>query len=259
MELEATLATLAGKGKGAKSKAPRGAERRKMWDEVKALRKEYVQLSTTKIVPDMVYRYRQREGGATRAVLGNSQVVVCTCHSSGGRQLFGQAFDVVIIDEATQALEAVCWVPIFKAKKLVLAGDPKQLPPTVLALGRPRDDKEQKVVKGENVPTKKAVDDNPEEASNVESSSSSDDDQEEVAKSNMDVEVKTVNYLDNTPTAKTPRRDRRLGQLRPPRTLETTLFERLEHMHGSKIKRMLDVQYRFVLSSSDKACSYPKH
>jgi DNA polymerase alpha-associated DNA helicase A len=40
IELEAALSTLAGKGKGAKSKAPRGAERRKMWDEVKALRKE---------------------------------------------------------------------------------------------------------------------------------------------------------------------------------------------------------------------------
>jgi hypothetical protein len=55
---------------------------------------------------------------------------------------------VVIIDEATQALEAVrhvlhngggwplhtlqvCWIPIFKAKKLILAGDPKQLPPTI--------------------------------------------------------------------------------------------------------------------------------
>jgi DNA polymerase alpha-associated DNA helicase A len=40
VELDATLATLSGKGKGAKGKAPRGAERRKMWDEVKALRKE---------------------------------------------------------------------------------------------------------------------------------------------------------------------------------------------------------------------------
>ena len=39
-ELEATLETLSGKGKGAKGKPPRGAERRKMWDEVKTLRKE---------------------------------------------------------------------------------------------------------------------------------------------------------------------------------------------------------------------------
>jgi DNA polymerase alpha-associated DNA helicase A len=34
--------------------------------------------------------------------------------------------------------------------------------------------------------------------------------------------------------------------LRPPRSLETTLFERLEKMHGSSIKRMLQVQYRLV-------------
>lgn len=39
-EIESALETLSGKGKGSKSKPPRGAERRKMWDEVKALRKE---------------------------------------------------------------------------------------------------------------------------------------------------------------------------------------------------------------------------
>jgi DNA polymerase alpha-associated DNA helicase A len=37
----------------------------------------------------------------------NSKVVLATCHSSGGRQLYNEEFDVVIIDEATQALEAV--------------------------------------------------------------------------------------------------------------------------------------------------------
>lgn len=43
-----------------------------------------------------------------KAVLSESQVVLATCHSSGGRQLRNEEFDVVIIDEATQALEAVC-------------------------------------------------------------------------------------------------------------------------------------------------------
>ncbi|OBZ66935.1 DNA polymerase alpha-associated DNA helicase A [Grifola frondosa] len=119
-ELEATLDALSGKGKGAKGKAPRGAERRKMWEEVKALRKEY----------------RQREGGVVRSVLSESQVVLATCHSSGGRQLRDHNFDVVIIDEATQALEAVCWIPIFKAQKLILAGDPMQLPPTILSIDK---------------------------------------------------------------------------------------------------------------------------
>lgn len=40
-ELEATLGILSGKGKGVKGKGPRGSERKKMWEEVKALRKEY--------------------------------------------------------------------------------------------------------------------------------------------------------------------------------------------------------------------------
>lgn len=40
-ELEATLGILSGKGKSAKGKRPKGAERKKLWDEVKALRKEW--------------------------------------------------------------------------------------------------------------------------------------------------------------------------------------------------------------------------
>jgi len=53
------------------------------------------------------FRYRQREGGVVKTVLKDSQVVLATCHSSGGRQMANQEFDVVIIDEATQAIEAV--------------------------------------------------------------------------------------------------------------------------------------------------------
>ena len=40
-ELETALGILSGKGKGAKGKSPRGLERKKMWEEVRALRKEY--------------------------------------------------------------------------------------------------------------------------------------------------------------------------------------------------------------------------
>lgn len=39
--------------------------------------------------------------------IDGEQIVLATCHSSGGRQLRYDEFDVVIIDEATQALEAV--------------------------------------------------------------------------------------------------------------------------------------------------------
>ena len=39
-EIEDTMSTLSGKGKGGKGKAPRGPERKKLWEEVRALRKE---------------------------------------------------------------------------------------------------------------------------------------------------------------------------------------------------------------------------
>jgi DNA polymerase alpha-associated DNA helicase A len=55
------------------------------------------------------------------------QVVLATCHSAGSRQLNDLVFDVCIVDEATQAIEAVCWVPILKSKKVILAGDPQQV------------------------------------------------------------------------------------------------------------------------------------
>lgn len=54
-------------------------------------------------------------------------MVLATCHSAGVRQLNNEQFDVAIIDEATQGVEAVCWVPILKANKLIVAGDPQQV------------------------------------------------------------------------------------------------------------------------------------
>ena len=42
-------------------------------------------------------------------------------------------FDVVVIDEAAQGLEASCWLPLLRGRKAVLAGDHKQLPPTVMS------------------------------------------------------------------------------------------------------------------------------
>ena len=40
-------------------------------------------------------------------------------------------FDWVVIDECAQALESSCWIALLKARKCVLAGDYKQLPPTI--------------------------------------------------------------------------------------------------------------------------------
>jgi DNA polymerase alpha-associated DNA helicase A len=67
-------------------------------------------------------------------------VVLSTLHGTGGYQLRGEKFDVVMIDEGSQALEAQCWIPLLMStgvSKLILAGDHLQLPPTVKSTAKP--------------------------------------------------------------------------------------------------------------------------
>lgn len=99
-------------------KTKSGKERRVIYGDLKDLRKEY----------------RIRERKCVDQLVGGSKVVLATLHGAGGYQLKNEEFDVVIIDEASQALEAQCWVPLLSAKKVVLAGDHLQLPPTIKSL-----------------------------------------------------------------------------------------------------------------------------
>ena len=96
-------------------KTRNGRERRAIYGDMKDLRKEY----------------REREKQCVTNLVGGSKVVLATLHGAGGFQLKNERFDVVIIDEASQALEAQCWVSLLSAKKVVLAGDHLQLPPTI--------------------------------------------------------------------------------------------------------------------------------
>ncbi|KLO18880.1 P-loop containing nucleoside triphosphate hydrolase protein [Schizopora paradoxa] len=190
LDLSNRLSILAGNDKSQKGKRPRGPERKKLWEEVRDLRKEY----------------RKREKGMVQSIIKEAEVILATTHSAGGHALQDMKFDVVIIDEATQALEASCWIPILKGDKLILAGDPLQLPPTVLSVDK-------KIKKS---PEKKA-ETKPASKSKLISS-----------------------------------RSKKTG-LRPPNSLEVTLFERLEKTHGASIKRMLQVQYRM----HDTICDFP--
>ncbi|EIW65924.1 hypothetical protein TREMEDRAFT_72495 [Tremella mesenterica DSM 1558] len=180
-ELDGHLGDLARK-KGERG-AVKGKERGKKWEEIRELRKEY----------------RQREGKVVTNVVNRAMVVLATCHSAGSRQLANTIFDVCIIDEATQAVEAVCWVPILKSKKVILAGDPQQLRPTIMS-------KPGKTVK------QPIIAPSPEEIATI------------------STELTKVDIARPT--------------LTPPRTLETTLFDRLERLYGPGIKQVLQVQYR---------------
>ncbi|KAK4079562.1 hypothetical protein Trihar35433_667 [Trichoderma harzianum] len=99
-------------------KTKSGKERKAIYTDLKELRKEF----------------RERERRCVSNLVGGSKVVLATLHGAGGFQLRNEQFDVVIIDEASQALEAQCWVPLLSAKKVVCAGDHLQLPPTIKSL-----------------------------------------------------------------------------------------------------------------------------
>ncbi|XP_067849812.1 DNA-binding protein SMUBP-2 isoform X2 [Heptranchias perlo] len=89
--------------------------------EIKTLRKEL----------------RAREETAIVQILKKATVVLATntgASNDGPLKLMSDDyFDLVVIDECAQALEASCWIPLLKAPKCILAGDHKQLPPTIIS------------------------------------------------------------------------------------------------------------------------------
>lgn len=95
----------------------KGKAKRDLYLENKVLRKEY----------------RQREKKSVNDVLAGSAVVLATLHGAGSYSLQHETFDVVIIDEASQALEASCWIPLLSLgpTKVLLAGDHMQLSPMI--------------------------------------------------------------------------------------------------------------------------------
>ncbi|KAL3878418.1 hypothetical protein ACJMK2_030771 [Sinanodonta woodiana] len=112
-ELDSSLSTL-------KKTRDRG-EKQRLREDMKHLRKELM----------------QREQTATRDILKRANVVLVTLTSAtedGPMKLLNEEhFDLVVIDECSQALEAACWIALLRAPKCVLAGDHLQLPPTILS------------------------------------------------------------------------------------------------------------------------------
>uniref|UniRef100_A0A6I8NXW6 DNA-binding protein SMUBP-2 n=1 Tax=Ornithorhynchus anatinus TaxID=9258 RepID=A0A6I8NXW6_ORNAN len=96
-------------------------EKQHLRSEVKVLRKEL----------------REREEAAMLETLTRASVVLATntgASADGPLKLLpDDYFDLVVIDECAQALEAGCWIPLLRARKCVLAGDHQQLPPTILS------------------------------------------------------------------------------------------------------------------------------
>lgn len=81
----------------------------------------------------LLKRADEHERLLTRALLDEAQVVCATLATLTGPTLVGRRFDLAVFDEATQATEPLALATLRAADRVVLAGDPQQLPPTVLS------------------------------------------------------------------------------------------------------------------------------
>lgn len=108
-----------------KDKGSRGIPPNKMKEMAKSLELQ-------EKIDELFDKVDDLEEKAVSEVLERSDVVCSTNSSSASQALEEEDFDLCVIDEATQATEPSCLIPSIKAEKLVMAGDHKQLPPTIL-------------------------------------------------------------------------------------------------------------------------------
>lgn len=103
-------------GKYKRNFGPAEREQRKLLiQEARALTKDAVKME--RMIVDSIYE--------------QAEVITCTLVGANNSVPSKLMFDFVFIDEAAQASEPLCWIPILKANRVVMAGDPFQLPPTI--------------------------------------------------------------------------------------------------------------------------------
>ncbi len=74
---------------------------------------------------------RHLEDQLVEDIISSAHVICCTLINSTHKLIKQEKFHTVVIDEAGQALEPACWIPILRTRRVIMAGDPYQLPPTI--------------------------------------------------------------------------------------------------------------------------------
>lgn len=74
---------------------------------------------------------RLLEDYIVNSLFENAQVISCTPVASSNKALANKQFSTLFFDEASQALEAISWIPLLKCKRVIFSGDHFQLPPVV--------------------------------------------------------------------------------------------------------------------------------
>ncbi|MFO1054453.1 MAG: IGHMBP2 family helicase [Planctomycetota bacterium] len=76
---------------------------------------------------------RRIEDATVNGILDTAEVVAATLTGAADMLVASRDFDLVVIDEAAQAVEASCWIALQRGTRAVLAGDHLQLPPTIVS------------------------------------------------------------------------------------------------------------------------------
>jgi superfamily I DNA and/or RNA helicase len=76
---------------------------------------------------------RKIEDQVVDRLIRTTPIVCATTTGLDSRFLGARVFDWCVLDEASQGTEPVCWIALQYAGRLILAGDPFQLPPTILS------------------------------------------------------------------------------------------------------------------------------
>lgn len=102
---------------------------------MKKMREKGDRVNYKREIGELRKELKAREATAIAQILKSADVVLSTntgaCHDGPLKFLPAEHFDWVVIDECAQALESSCWIALLRARKCILAGDYKQLPPTI--------------------------------------------------------------------------------------------------------------------------------
>ena len=81
----------------------------------------------------MLAEARRIEDQVVEYLLDKTQILCATTTGLDSNLLGSRTFDWCVMDEASQSTEPGAWIPLLRSGRLVLAGDPFQLPPTVVS------------------------------------------------------------------------------------------------------------------------------
>jgi len=117
---------------------------RKLVREAYALREKAGKFTRAKPVPgarrelrdeakQLIQDARRMESQVVQHILDQSTILCATLTGLDNEVLGNRSFDMAVVDEACQATEPSCWIPVLRSDRIVFAGDHCQLPPTVIS------------------------------------------------------------------------------------------------------------------------------